>query len=56
MEEKFVLQPMLFDEWVAMRKKAGWKTIKGLEAYHGFFKTGGFSLAVKEGGPTCQLD
>lgn len=44
------LEPMLFDEWCAMREQAGWKKLPRLEALRAYMRVGGFPAALIEAG------
>jgi predicted AAA+ superfamily ATPase len=47
---EFELFPMQFDEFVAMRKQAGWSLSSRLEELRAYFRVGGFPRAVAEAG------
>ena len=48
---EFHLLPMEFEEFVTMRRKAGWELPSRLEELQAFFRVGGFPIAVAESGP-----
>ncbi len=47
---EFLLLPMLFAEFEAMRKKAKWHSGNRIEELQAYFRVGGFPTAVAEGG------
>lgn len=50
-----LLLPMEFDEWMSMRRQAGWKTSHELvENLTAFFKIGGFPTCLAEAGPELR--
>jgi predicted AAA+ superfamily ATPase len=49
---EFLLLPMDFDEFHAVRKQAGWNSVDRKTELEIFFRIGGFPTAVAEAGPT----
>jgi hypothetical protein len=49
------LLPMLFDEWLEMRKEAGWKTLDRVDAIRLYMKVGGFPPALIESGSAGRI-